>query len=224
MDLALTDPRAGNRSGGPRGTHTTRPTAAGNRDRMFVTAGLGNDVGIQTRRAELRIPAGLTFDSWRHIGCNLTMISNSSGWWLGDWLVYGENRFPERYRVVLDETTLDYKTLRNYAWVARRFPPSRRRETLSLQHHAEVAALPKADQDRWLKQAEREKWSTRRLRKELRQTQGTADEAPTDTSIKFVLSLDAGRKDLWTHAAAAVGMPLQDWMAKVLDEAAVAVE
>ncbi|MEI5100561.1 LmbU family transcriptional regulator [Streptomyces sp. PmtG] len=224
MDLALTDPRAKNRPGGTHGSRAMRAATAGNRDRMFVTAGLGADVGIQTRRAELRIPAGLTFESWRHIGCNLTMIANSSGWWLGDWLVYGENRFPERYRVVLDETTLDYKTLRNYAWVARRFPPSRRRDALSLQHHAEVAALSKADQDRWLRQAEKEKWSTRRLRKELRQTQESADGAPKGTSIKFVMSLDASRKDLWAHAADSVGMPLQEWIAKVLDEAAVAVE
>ncbi len=32
------------------------------------------------------------------------------------------------------------------AWVARRFPVSRRRDTVSFQHHAEVAALPEPEQ------------------------------------------------------------------------------
>ena len=41
---------------------------------------------------------------------------------------------------------LDYQTLRNYAWVARRFAMSRRRDTLSFGHHAEVPALPEPEQ------------------------------------------------------------------------------
>jgi hypothetical protein len=41
----------------------------------------------------------------------------------------------------------------NYAWVARRFAMSRRRDTLSFGHHAEVAALPEPEQDFWLREA-----------------------------------------------------------------------
>ncbi|MEU8803872.1 hypothetical protein [Spirillospora sp. NPDC048819] len=60
------------------------------------------------------------------------------------------------------------KTLRNYAWIARRFPVSRRRDTLTLQHHAEVAALSDHEQERWLDRAEQEQWPVLRLRTSLR--------------------------------------------------------
>jgi hypothetical protein len=95
------------------------------------------------------------------------MISDASAWWLGDWLVYGENRFPDRYKSAIEETILSYKTLRNYAWVARRFSASRRRDTLSLHHHAEVAALPLADQESWLDRTEQNRWSVIELRRSL---------------------------------------------------------
>lgn len=199
------------------------PSGPRSRERWSVQSGLGADVGIQARRVELRIPVGLTFESWRHIGRNLKMINNSSAWWLGDWLVYGESRFPGRYRVVIEETALDYQTLRNYAWVARRFPPGRRHDALSLQHHAEIAALSDAEQDKWLERAEKEKWSTRRLRKELREARELSGDMPRKgTQTKVVVNLDGTRRNLWTQAAEAAEMPLLDWIAKVLDEAAVA--
>ncbi|WP_235834780.1 LmbU family transcriptional regulator [Actinomadura logoneensis] len=208
------------------GTRPPAPSAVraagtpGGRDRRSVQAGLGADVGVQARRAELHIPAGLTFESWLHIGRNLKLITNSSAWWLGDWLVYGESRFPDRYRLVLEETALDYQTLRNYAWVARRFPAWRRRDALSLQHHAETAALPEAEQDRWLSRAEKEKWSTRRLRAELRQFRELTGAVPRKPPTKVVVSLAEGRGEAWSQAAEAARMPLPDWIAKVLDEAA----
>ncbi|QXJ26676.1 LmbU family transcriptional regulator [Actinomadura graeca] len=186
------------------------------------------DAGVRARRAELHIPVGLTLESWRHIGRNLRMITDSSGWWLGDWLVYGENRFPDRYRFVIEETALDYQTLRNYAWVARKFPACRRRDSLSLQHHAEIAALSESEQDRWLERAERGKWSTRRLRKEIRQVReeakGTARPWEGRSPARVVMNLDAGRKDRWDQAAEAAQMPLLDWIAMVLDEAALPAE
>ncbi|QKW40472.1 LmbU family transcriptional regulator [Actinomadura sp. NAK00032] len=201
----------------PRRAPSAAPRGKG---RWSVQAGLGADAGVQARRAELYIPSGVTFESWLHIGRNLKMITDSSAWWLGDWLVYGENRFPDRYRVVLAETALDYQTLRNYAWVARRFPAWRRRDALSLQHHAETAALPSVEQDRWLARAEKEKWSTRRLRAELRRVRELSGELRRKPPTKVVVNLDAGRRDLWTQAAEAARMPLLEWIAKVVDEAA----
>ncbi|MCP2339278.1 LmbU family transcriptional regulator [Actinomadura rupiterrae] len=186
---------------------------------------VAGDERIQARRVELRMPADLNFESWLHIGRNLKLITNSSVWWLGDWLVYGEKRFPDRYRLVIQETGLDYQTLRNYAWVARRFPPSRRRDALSLQHHAEIAALPEAEQERWMDRAEKEKWSTRRLRKELRQARefpAPESSGEPDASTTVIVNLDTTRKDRWTQAAEAAQMPLTEWIAKVLDEAALA--
>jgi hypothetical protein len=112
--------------------------------------GLPSRIGLAGQvaagRTELRLPADLTVSAWARIGSQITLLSNSSAWWLGDWLVYGRDNFPGRYKQAMTETSLDYQTLRNYAWVAGRFGAPRRRDGLSFQHHA-VAALPAAEQD-----------------------------------------------------------------------------
>ncbi|MEA2420777.1 MAG: hypothetical protein QOE60_2983, partial [Thermoleophilaceae bacterium] len=90
------------------------------------------------------------------------------GWWIGDWLHYGNERFGERYVRAARITGYDVQTLMNQAYVASRFEISRRREKLSFSHHAEVAALPAAEQDRWLGRAERASLSVRALRSEVR--------------------------------------------------------
>jgi hypothetical protein len=56
----------------------------------------------------------------------------------------------------------------NMAYVTSRFEPARRRESLSFSHHAELAALCREEQDRWLERATLERLSVRALRAELR--------------------------------------------------------
>ncbi|MFC7721116.1 LmbU family transcriptional regulator [Nonomuraea recticatena] len=184
-----------------------------------VRGRLGIDAGVYAGRVELRIPVGLGFESWCRIGQQIRRISDSSCWWLADWLVYGEEQFPGRYQVVCDETSLSYQTLRNYAWVARKFPPSRRRDSLSLQHHAEAASLPGAEQDLWLARAEREGWSARRLRQELRKRARRLDEADSATQVQVTLSLDSERRDRWMQASEAARMPFMDWIVRIIDDA-----
>jgi hypothetical protein len=180
---------------------------------------LGIDAGVYAGRVELHIPAGLGFESWRRIGDQIRRISDSSCWWLADWLVYGEEQFPGRYQVVCEETSLRYQTLRNYAWVARKFPPSRRRDSLSLQHHAEAASLPEPEQDLWLARAEREGWSARRLRQELRKRTRKLAKADSGPHVQVTLSLDSERRDRWMQASEAAHMPFMDWIVRIIDDA-----
>jgi hypothetical protein len=56
----------------------------------------------------------------------------------------------------------------NMTYVASRFEASRRRKSLSFSHHAELAALDRESQDRWLDRAVAERLSVRCLREELR--------------------------------------------------------
>jgi hypothetical protein len=116
----------------------------------------------------LQLTPRLSFDRWLSVGRQLADIYTSSAWCLGDWLVYGEASYDGRYRDAIEQTSLDYQTLRNYAWVVRRFDLSRRRDSLSFAHHAEVAALPQVEQEYWLRKAEELSWSVRQLRREVR--------------------------------------------------------
>jgi hypothetical protein len=113
----------------------------------------------------------LTLDDWLRHGRSLGAIGRGSGWWIGDWVRFGNSRYGERYTCASRITGYDTQSLMNMAYVASRFDPSRRRESLSFSHHAELAALPFEEQERWLDRAERQRLSSRRLRQELRRVQ-----------------------------------------------------
>jgi hypothetical protein len=83
----------------------------------------------------------MAFDAWKAVGAKIGTYSNATAWWLGDWLAFGRMKYGRRYNEAIEVTGLDYKTLRNYAVVARRFELSRRRDNLSFQHHAEVCCV-----------------------------------------------------------------------------------
>ncbi len=130
-----------------------------------MAAGAGDRVMLSRRG--LQLPRELPFERWLGIGRQLSAVSTSAAWCLGDWLAFGERAYAGRYRAAVEQTSLDYQTLRNYAWVARRFELSRRRDTLSFGHHAEVAALAEPEQDFWLRKAEEHQWPVKRLRQQV---------------------------------------------------------
>ncbi len=162
---------------------------------------------------------GMSFTEWTALGCRLGQVSSASAWALGDWLLFGQRSFGQRYRAALQETNLDYQTLRNYAWVARRFDPSRRRVCLSFQHHAELASMPEPEQELWLQRAETEHWSRNELRRRLSlQRSSRRRRAPTAVVMRFEVTPEDERR--WRRAAATKHLPLQDWLRTVADAAA----
>src|SRR6266702_976810 len=118
------------------------------------SARVSSSPSVLVPRVVLQFPHQLSFESWLGIGRQLSVLVGSAAWCLGDWLVYGQAAYASRYRDAVERTGLDYQTLRNYAWVARRFELPRRRDTLTFAHHAEVASLPAPEQDFWLRKAE----------------------------------------------------------------------
>jgi hypothetical protein len=156
---------------------------------------------------------------WEEAGPKLFRIVDSSAWCLGDWLVYGQDKYDDRYRTAIDEAGLDYQTLRNYAWIARKFEISRRRENLSFQHHAEVASLDDATQDMWLARAEEFGWSRNQLRKQVRFSRGAAG-LTGGTSVISALRVDRASAEMWQKAADVASTELRQWIVATLDRAA----
>jgi hypothetical protein len=194
-------------------------------------------------RNGLQLPRQLSFDTWLEVGRRLSTVVTSSAWCLGDWLIYGEISFTGRYREAIERTSLDYQTLRNYAWVARKIPFSRRWEKLSFGHHAEVAALPEPEQDYWLRKAHELGWSRNQIRHEIRESlrERSADmeapetgalpgagkheaagprepAAPPELTIQMKVTLD--QLDLFRQAADQDGYSIEDWALLILDHAA----
>jgi hypothetical protein len=192
---------------------------------MLDTAGLGRQPARVTPSG-LHIPAGTAYEAWMTMGRRITGVANACAWCLGDWLVFGEQNFGSRYKKALHATSLDYQTLRNYAWVARRFEVSRRRDSLSFQHHAEVASLPDAQQDLWLRRAERSRWSRNELRRRLRAEQPgriPPAAAARDSVVMLRVEVSRSREHRWRQAAQAADQPLGEWLAATGDAAAEAI-
>lgn len=215
----------------------------------MATGGGQNEVVLSfVGRQAVVQKAGMTFSqdlserSWERIGSNLRELSNSSAWWLADWLIFGETTYGwRRYREAIDRTGLDYQTLRNYAWVARRFEHSRRQESLSFAHHAEVARLSPPEQDYWLRQAERQRWSRNELRRAVRASLteqrddaagGGVDGEPEMDKLlatgtegnqvvvtTLTIELSAGQLDKYSKVAAEQGLPVDKWVTRMLDAA-----
>jgi hypothetical protein len=194
-------------------------------------------------RNGLQLPHQISFDTWLEVGRRLSAVATSSAWCFGDWLIYGEVSFAGRYREAVERTSLDYQTLRNYAWVARKIPLSRRCEKLSFGHHAEVAALPEPEQDYWLRKAHECGWSRNRIRHEIRESlrERNADmeapetealigagengaagpqepAAPPELTIQMKVTPD--QLDLFRQAADQDGYSIEDWALLILDYAA----
>lgn len=110
----------------------------------------------------------LAYEEWIAIGNTLQQVNASLNWWIGDWMNYGEKKWGEMYAQAVEVTGWDYQRLANAKWVSARIPFSTRVEKLTWTHHREVATLEPEVQIALLLQAEREGWSVRRLREEIK--------------------------------------------------------
>lgn len=187
-----------------------RRNAAPRRDR---------DDQVLVTQVGLRIPGLISYDDWKQAGQRLARIVESSAWCIGDWIVFGESRYKDRYRQVMEEVGLDYKTLKNYAWIARRFPLAERHSGLSMQHHAEVAALPVEERRRWLEAAGQNTWSRNELRRRVRSA--ALDRAGADRAPVAIPRIRVSQEHIerWHAAARTVDSDLSTWIVSTLDAA-----
>ncbi|MCQ4208844.1 MULTISPECIES: LmbU family transcriptional regulator [Streptomyces] len=225
--------------------YKTRPVGSGGEpaQRDVVLSFVGSQATVQ--KSGMVFPQNLPERSWEQIGANLRELVNSSAWWLADWLIYGESTYGwRRYKEAIERTGLDYQTLRNYAWVARRFEHHRRRDSLSFAHHAEVTRLSPPEQDYWLRKAEQQKWSRNELRRAVRAALAAQNETAEITPAggdepkevaqlataaaagkrrqkvtTLTIELSAGQLEYYSKAAAAHGLPVDKWVTQVLESA-----
>ena len=120
--------------------------------------------GVTETAVGLVLHDGVPFELWAALMRRASRDRSASQWRLGDLARFGEARFGRMYEQAIAESGLSYQTVANIKAVAAKFEISRRRENLSFGHHAEVAALPAAEQDRLLDLAEKSRWSRNELR------------------------------------------------------------
>jgi hypothetical protein len=109
--------------------------------------------GVTFTATGLGLAPGIPFDSWERLVSFLDHLAASTPWWLGDALVYGEAAFGAEAAQAVGASP---ESRKQYAWVASRFPSSRRRPSLSWSAHRAVSSLEPDEADALLDRAERE--------------------------------------------------------------------
>ena len=154
------------------------------------TEGLLQIPGCEFTPTQLILPPNLSYDQWDRIGRQLQLADIAVQWWIGDWLLYGEHKWGDKYTQAIQVTGRAEQTLINYQNVARSIESNRRRLELGFSIHAEVASLPEEDQERILAKAAKEPNPTvRGVRREADKAKRAKQPKPVDTEI--VLSKQA---------------------------------
>lgn len=152
----------------------------GKKTNIALTAERGIVSGpFELTKVGLQITGEPSLGEWEEAGKLLHQAEGAVHWWIGDWLLHGHGHYEHgQYKEALEILPFEHGTLRNDKYVAEVFELSRRRDNLSWSHHQVVAGLTKRDQNRWLDRAEKNEWSSRDLRKELKETTEAAEETP----------------------------------------------
>jgi hypothetical protein len=94
------------------------------------------------------------------------LAEGSLQWWVGDYILFCEEKYGERFAQVVDAGLYSAKSIRNMLWVAKNVPQSNRwpPDKLSWSHHMVVASLEPESQRIALQKAFDEAWSVTELR------------------------------------------------------------
>src|SRR5216110_3362651 len=111
-----------------------------------------------------------SFDEHEQVGEFIKHVYKRSGWWLADWMRYGDSRedWNERIDQVVDATGLSAKTCRNVRAIGAIPAAARRPETVEFSLHGEVASMEPDERAHWLELAEVNRWTQRDLRWSIR--------------------------------------------------------
>jgi len=136
----------------------------------------------------------LSMGQWEALGGMIGTMHSSLTWWVGDWVLYGEQAFGEEHSQSLDAVGLASETIRQYTWLCERISPERRRAQLSLGVHRLIAKLEPEEQEHWLALAEENNWSRSALAQALAEEAGTAESVvveplPTVTNLEMVVEV-----------------------------------
>jgi hypothetical protein len=156
----------------------------------------------------------LSFEEWEKIGEKLGDAERSMGLMIGDWINYAENKWGEKYNEAIACTGLEYRTLRNYAYVARRVQLSYRYDNLTFNHHYTVAKLKDAEEQKhWLDQAAKHDLGVDRLRKSINfgriATEEEVQGDPADRGYVTYLALLNRIRRWWARETQKA--PVEEW-------------
>jgi len=121
---------------------------------------------------QLRFDAPISYEDAELIAHNLYRFAKATAWWFGDFLIYVEKAFPETWSQLIPDD-INKESLRNYKWVAERFPPGARNLDLPWSHYQICAGIEDAGaRMQMLQDAASERLNCYQLRKRVRVSKG----------------------------------------------------
>lgn len=145
---------------------------------------------LETTGTSLTLDRGLPYEKYEQLGAALGLINRSCAWWIGDWLLFGEGNYGERFAQAAEATGLAEQTLLNRITVCRAIAPGRRQPGLSFSTHALVAPLGAREQRRWLRRAVEEGWTRAELDKALKEAKADSGQEQLPGLPPEVVSTD----------------------------------
>jgi hypothetical protein len=180
---------------------------------MSTTLAMRTGLPGELRQDSYTLPPDLTYAEWKDVLALTEYIAEASPWWLGDALVYGERRFPDRHSQALptaeeDPSGARQSRIKSAVWVSSKFPPVTRVTELSWSHHRAVAEFDPPEAKALLEAAKREKLATRELieraNKRKEQKRGHAIAADGAALSTELLTWQPAISDLTDEARAAL--------------------
>lgn len=150
----------------------------------------------------LDLNQAIDYEAYASLGAMLGVFDRATKWWIGDWLMYGEDRFPDRYPQAALLTGLSEHTLMQRVTTARAIPSRRRRHLVNYSVHVEVRKLPPREQTKWLRYAEDHSSTVSEIRAALKGTRTEEKPTPLPTSpyVADVTSLSEAVRSLLANA------------------------
>tara|TARA_Y100000592_G_scaffold13020_1_gene18318 strand:+ start:21312 stop:22133 length:822 start_codon:yes stop_codon:yes gene_type:complete len=107
-----------------------------------------------------------SYDEWLGDGKRFYAIGKSLAWWIGDWLLHGEEHFGDRVHQAVADCGYEYETIRDSVRVCKQFPQDQRSPDLSFAHHR--ALISCQNRQEWIDKAVEGEWSVAELRTQIR--------------------------------------------------------
>jgi N6-adenosine-specific RNA methylase IME4 len=126
--------------------------------------------GFSLAETGLTVVGRPTFAGWQAAGDYIRCVHKASGWWLADWIVYGDSRleWKELIDAEMGIDQLTDQTVREYRYVANAIPASSRLDGVSFALHQVCASLTPKQQRKLLAQAKDEGWTLQDMRRAVR--------------------------------------------------------
>jgi hypothetical protein len=155
----------------------------------------------------LVLPADLPLPEWETLGIALNKRDEAMQWALGDWWCQRHPYGKRAAAVAKGIFRHKFSTLMEYGRVAHKVRTSMRIEALSFAHHQVIAALDPTEQERWLQQATRFKWTVKYLMQSIatnKEWRRTEAEKARDW---FRRALEVANRQSWTAMGCSIAEP-----------------